>query len=753
MNPFRIFRTIGAAEILLCLSLAFALPAYSQESRVLRYDLGNAADALVQELAEGSQSARRTLERLGPPAQEALQAIGSGSDFQYSGFSARTQIETLYNLAEAEGAGEGNRFLAVLHREVSKSSAIARLDPDLQAISRQYSPADLAQPLKFADPKSVTPTFLLKPPTPEVEKAIDLLSEYTAPNRIGSMARLMERHLRLDGRNSRSARQVINESITTSSNRKAALRAIISAHTPPPKVEQALQSLLKAMAGGDKAIRLSPEFVDVMRSLSAEPLPPTLSAYEQAENQLESRIGQRTATARKHRPTVSQPRQGSAVLDVALAATNEDTSGPSANVNSVKSQPDYRQQRADHAAYSKETLVPSSVSSGSGGGGGGGGGGGPDIISRKGPAPDVRPAVPRTYRLAIRSSRAARGIAIGAPVSLPDVAPIGAYWIPSDESPRFGAIVVSLPAPNGNVRLAASRFLFTDSFEAAVSTLWDEHGPEAKFREGEISILMSLNPDSRIGQDQRSVLESEVERKLESFQAKAQQISDGDPEALFKLLIEYEVFQTEVSEKMAKLPRGIVIHPALYGKELAWSVARVDFWFNDISRISEESQLTNGGVPLPPDLAERFSAIADTWQFYERENAVSVVSGSGNADKLEVKSRDLGTPSPYVSPNHFAVSLFSFSEERPSPNAERDEDGVWRLIGEEREVQSLLDWIFTNHHDFLRLNDYSEALSLLRWIYESKVDLVVLDADGPEEPIEVPDRIFLLDIGPFAGQR
>jgi hypothetical protein len=33
----------------------------------------------------------------------------------------------------------------------------------------------------------------------------------------------------------------------------------------------------------------------------------------------------------------------------------------------------------------------------------------------------------------------------------------------------------------------------------------------------------------------------------------------------------------------------------------------------------------------------------------------------------------------------------------------------------------MLDWLSTNHHDFMRLNDFSEAFSLLRWLKSKDV--------------------------------
>jgi hypothetical protein len=37
------------------------------------------------------------------------------------------------------------------------------------------------------------------------------------------------------------------------------------------------------------------------------------------------------------------------------------------------------------------------------------------------------------------------------------------------------------------------------------------------------------------------------------------------------------------------------------------------------------------------------------------------------------------------------------------------------------EVQPLLDWLATNHHDFMRVNDLSEAFAILGWLAPARV--------------------------------
>ena len=56
----------------------------------------------------------------------------------------------------------------------------------------------------------------------------------------------------------------------------------------------------------------------------------------------------------------------------------------------------------------------------------------------------------------------------------------------------------------------------------------------------------------------------------------------------------------------------------------------------------------------------------------------------------------------------------------------------------------MLDWLATNHHDYMRLNDFSESFSLLRWLRSNGTQLEVIDMVGDKARIATPDRV---DIG------
>ena len=64
----------------------------------------------------------------------------------------------------------------------------------------------------------------------------------------------------------------------------------------------------------------------------------------------------------------------------------------------------------------------------------------------------------------------------------------------------------------------------------------------------------------------------------------------------------------------------------------------------------------------------------------------------------------------------------------------------------------MLDWLATNHHDYMRLNDFSESFSLLRWLRASGVSLQVIDMAGEKAKIATPDRVDI-GKGPQVGSK
>jgi hypothetical protein len=200
--------------------------------------------------------------------------------------------------------------------------------------------------------------------------------------------------------------------------------------------------------------------------------------------------------------------------------------------------------------------------------------------------------------------------------------------------------------------------------------------------------------------------------------------------------------------------RGVVTHPAIFGRELAWSAVRIDFGFNRMDRLSTESAMMNGGHPMPASLKALPLSKASTWQFFEQDSLFRLGPKEGRARRLEVISIPPGSKpapgDPHVrSRSHFGISMFG--EDAP-PDAKPVEDGLFRLEDLETEVQPLLDWLATNHHDYMRLNDLSEAFSLLRWLRSAQAKITILDMNGQGQAIATPDRVEI-GHGPRVGGR
>jgi hypothetical protein len=338
------------------------------------------------------------------------------------------------------------------------------------------------------------------------------------------------------------------------------------------------------------------------------------------------------------------------------------------------------------------------------------------------------PAVSRTFASAIRSARAARGVAAGGTVVGPtDLKVTGIAWVANPDDDRFGRIILGLRRDAGGEEfLAATRTLFADSALAAVDVLWGGHEGATSYREGEILVLMSMDPFAEADPEASRKLETE----LLALRMRAQTISDSDTVAQQEALVEF----VRLREQAAQIPRRIVVHPSLHGRELAWATARIDFWFNKLEELRAEAEKASG-TQAPPSLFEIEVSKADTWQFYERGARVRIERPDGGLGRIAVDSVDGDATN---SRSHYTVSMFTIDTN------EEDPDG--RELPElTSELQPMLDWLATRHPDFVRLNDFSEAFSVVRWAAESGVTPIVLDLDGVTPPIATPDRVVIGD--------
>jgi len=234
------------------------------------------------------------------------------------------------------------------------------------------------------------------------------------------------------------------------------------------------------------ALSIDPAALELMEELSRE-LPSELERYTQAEDSLESRKRQTAEAATINQPGKIPPTEDKDVIsqidDVPPVPSpdNPDLEIPELPSKEKDKRNPIRPRRFAEAYsnYTSQTFEPRN--------------GGPKTST-------TSPATPRSYRVAIRSVRAARGIAIGGSVNseIKDK-PIGAVWLPNRKDNRFGRLFVQFPSEQGSAPLvAASRVLFADSFYAATSVLREKHHDgEATFRDGEILVLMSMDPDAQ----------------------------------------------------------------------------------------------------------------------------------------------------------------------------------------------------------------------------------------------------------------
>src|ERR1700722_15678367 len=129
---------------------------------------------------------------------------------------------------------------------------------------------------------------------------------------------------------------------------------------------------------------------------------------------------------------------------------------------------------------------------------------------------------------------------------------------------------------------------------------------------------------------------------------------------------------------------------------------------------------------MPGQLRDVNIAAAGTWQFYELDSVVKLGGVEGKAQRLIVASDPPGGSAESLR-SHFGVSMFALTDSPPD-GGQLVEDGVYRLPKLETDLQPMLDWLSTNHPDFIRLNDFSEAFSLLRWLKSNAVMVNVVSA-------------------------
>ena len=695
------------------------------------------AETVISDIADsleaGHSRTEQILRRAGlGPVVDNIKAVDG---IQVYDFEAETLLEEVYRRAEAHTPNQGGRVMAHLYRTAAA---------EFPAVAEDQAFSELRRIVETTDPKLLEPErFGFAPsgdvrdvPLPEnLRRFKPAIRELAYVYSNGSLTELSRIATRAFG-DPRYFRAYLagNRSV------EAAIRAAFIAHTPPPSHRRVLRTMMLETAKFPAAVD-RPAFQRALANLGPEQIgfnaaeDRTLQRVAQIQDQIPSRQAQARQAASVNMPG-SIEKGGSDATTRFVRRLGSDAPIAVARGGVTL------QQSAQHFTnYQMSSFEGPAPTPGTSSGGGGGGGEGRKSATYRTSAPPEAyratvaqsgaPRVSRTYRSAIRSARAARGVAAGANMDWPDdYIATDAAWMANPDDDRFGRVIIEVAPASGDSRfLVASRTLFADSFLVAADVLWGGHFGVTAYREGEILVVMSMDPFAQPDPARSSALEE----KWFDLQRRASQV--GETDFVQQLAVIEEM--TKLQQEAGRLPRRIVIHPSLFGRELAWSVGRVDFWFNDLNGLSQESAQVNGGTPMPQSLLNLDISQASTWQFYERDGGLTIRKSKAGLGRIAVNST--GGPGQPSVRSHYSVSMFVFEEDGGN-----DPEG--RQLPElERAIQPMLDWLAANHHDFMRLNDFSEAFSLLRWVARANVTPILVDFDGEPPPIATPDRVVIGD--------
>lgn len=643
---------------------------------------------IVDSLAHGHEESANEFRRAG--LTDIVDDILHIDGVQLFDIESEELLREIYRRAEAARAGQGEQLLAHLYSTAAKEFPAVREDPNfapLRQLAKKHGAIDPAQ-FVFAEAAQAAKVVL----PAHVDAAVQELAYVYSHGNLSELSRISMQAFRME---QASMSRYLAQSRTV----RDALHRLITDHgSAPPPVAEALRTIMKETAKGAHAVSQQKSFADALRLLDDAQrgfdteTDDTVKQVAEREDTLGSRSAQRAQL------------DGAGKFDATMLAAA-------------------KQQFND---YAYETYGPDN----SGGGGGGGGGDGhpkssASHYSNRTSAEVIRargPLVSRTYNVSIRSARGGRGIVAGAAIaSPPGMKVTAAAWVANPSDARFGRIALEIsPADGGARRVALSRSLFADSVLVAANALWGGHAGLSVFRQGDVLLMESLDPYATVDAERTHRWEQKLTALRDRAEAKRSE-DDIPPTFLFELM--------QLESERRSIPRRLVFHPSALSRELAWSMARIDFWFNDIAGLADEVKASNGET-----MPAQFHAIeieqAQTWQFHERPGTISIEDRDGGIARLVVRSA--GVKPAVAERSHYAVAMFALDEEGPegSPLAELD-----------AEIQPMLDWLAWNHHDFMRLNDFAEALALLRWAKSGPTTFDHAKLAAAAKRVPSPDRL------------
>ncbi len=671
--------------------------------------------AVIGELA-------RQIKAQAAPLDEILESVKYTPLNQFSEqVSARAKLETAMARAEhgEKGKGEAKRLLQYVRDQLGKKSAASAIDPRLQELG-----AFTEGTFHFAERIDVNPTQEMR--KLGLDKAVDALAKYQPPY-------FELKNIAFNCCIQKATLADIERAALVSKNHNELIGRILTIEPPPPTEKEKLLKLVQKYQSESAARTIDPSLANISKSLSNS-LPKNYQIIEAS-----------TANV----PTFQQQK----------AALRDWAKSPSASSLSEAQLSTYRNLHAANSADDAAQIALQSF----------------DVVANSyagGPASKTVPGgndaafkrfmgntfngasgIPRSFSVASRSIRGPGGISLGARIlNAPQLRVKSAVWVPTDHHPQFGRYAITLDGDG----IVVSSILYSESAAAAWIALFNPTAEYARFQEGEIFPLVTID---------RFYREGELNRHQ----------------------------------------KPVAINPALTGYGLGWSVARVDFWFS-VGKAARKDIVAlhcNGQEKNCDALADEPSVDWDlldqlaTWQFHDKEHKIQFFEPAPGENYRTVRVCNLTdgcssatTPDPHMTISPFArkdvfkgeilrnisyrsgtecednsthrAEFFQCLRESTtkflsnyvaSENEEGDADeipsellreiealpagypyGAWLEAQLEpdtppssslqKSLQPLIDWLLRHHPDFIKLNDFAEAFTLLRWIHSASTDKV-----------------------------
>ena len=545
--------------------------------------------------------------------------------------------------------------------------------------------------------------------------------------------------MRRPGFDARRFEQVLFESISS----KAALQKLLVAGTPPPDPHAALRGLFFDTIAESAALKIDPAVWLIIDNLSSE-LSPESQSLSKAEPSLPSHREQMEsikAGGREWRETS----KGSFEADPRDKAHAEKKFDESWR----KSAEEERAREAYERARVNDPRMPWHA------------------VERPRPRPPGR----------------GKGVSIGDYVSVAfDRVPTAAFFVVNKKNDRFGRLFVVLKSSTGRSNeIAYSRELYADSFAAALDLINDPTLPD----DTTTSYWRYLS-DLDLTTKRMLIAHGATQRPLKDLLSAL----DVDPGLDFGFLRQFERMPIDIASAVSgsnmfeyasigkpwfqpnsfldsrigaalasdmrlmdiqafarKYPKAfldLAIHPALVGRQVAWSVCRVDFaflrpeWFlKDVAVLKKSGSTTLNTSSI--SLGD-----ASTWEFYERAAHLSLTRQGPGRHLIVVQHPDPKRP---AQSSRLWLALIKKPGKLPPTPPLGIQGDFEHMERAEELAMPAVDWLVKRHPDFVRVNDLVESCDLLRWVKLRHPPLWLVDMDGPGKAVPTP-RSIRLDTGP-----